>query len=149
MWTLRKIYRGQRGPPFSPDEGRLLAALPGVLGETALGNVEKVAMGAENVVVWRWSFEAAGYSIISDDFRSEGEAVAELRLLQRKLYPEWCEKEQRQGHLERWRHVLRERRQGAPLMEDPGMQGGASPGRSILPEVFVPGEAAPRMPFPG
>ena len=119
MWTLRRVYRGQRGPPFSPDEGRLLAALPGVLGETALGNVEKVAMGAENVVVWRWSFEAAGYSIISDDFRSEGEAVAELRLLQRKLYPEWCEEGQREGHLLWLRHVLREERLQAEVMQEP------------------------------
>ena len=119
LWSLRKIYRGQRCPPFSPEEGRLLAGFPGVFGETALGNVEKIAMGADHVVVWRWSFEAAGYSIISDDFRSEGEAVAELRLLQRKLYPEWCEEGQREGHLLWLRHVLREERLQAEVMQEP------------------------------
>ena len=158
MWRIRLIYTGRSGEPFSAEEGRLLAELPDALGSATLGHVVKVAEETarrelkgcpKTPVVWRWSFEAAGYPIHSEDFRSEGEAGAELRFLQRKLYPEWCEEAQRKGHLERWCHVLRERRLHAPLMEDPLMQGFASPERSILPGDFVPRKAARRNPFPG
>ena len=79
----------------------------------------KVAEQTDLPVVWRWSFEAAGYPNHSEDFLSEGEAAAELRLLQRKLYPEWCEEGQRQGHLLWLRHVLREERLQAEVMQEP------------------------------
>ena len=136
----------------------MLAELPGALGTATLGHVVKVAEETDRRelkecpkthVVWRWSFGAAGYSIHSEDFLSEGEAAMQLRFLQTKLYPEWCETAQRRRHLERWSHVLRERRLHAQLMEDPRMQGFASPERSILPGDFVPIKAACRMPFPG
>ena len=169
MRRIRLIYKGRRGEPLSAEEGRMLVELPGALGTATLGHVVKVYrnIGAtdrkvagetdcrelmdcpKTQVVWRWSFEAAGYSIHSEDFLSEGEAATELRFLQRKLYPEWCVLAQRRRHLERWSHVLRERRLHAQLMEDPRMQGFASPERSILPGGFVQRKAARRMPFPG
>ena len=136
----------------------MLVELPGALGTATLGHVVKVAEETDRrelmvcpkaPVVWRWCFEAAGYPIHSEDFLSEGGAAMELRFLQTKLYPEWCETAQRRRHLERWSHVLRERRLHAQLMEDPRMQGFASPERSILPGDFVPRKAARRMPFPG
>ena len=158
MHRLRSIYNNRNGPPFTAEEGSLLARLPGALGKVTLGHVLEVAQKSdrreslgrpETPVVWRWSFEAAGYPIHSEDFSSEGEAAAELRLLQRRLYPEWCETAQRKRHLERWRDVLRERRLHTELMADPRMQGFVSSGRCILPGDFVPEKVVPRLPFPG
>ena len=104
MRRIRLIYKGRRGEPLSAEEGRMLVELPGALGTATLGHVVKVAEETDRRelkecpkthVVWRWSFGAAGYSIHSEDFLSEGEAATELRFLQRKLYPEWCETAQR------------------------------------------------------
>ena len=73
-----------------------------LLAQSAWGHVVKVAeqtdrqelMGCPQAPVGgRWSFEAAGYLIHSEDVGSEGDAAAELCLVQRKLYPEGCEKD--------------------------------------------------------
>ena len=76
--------------------------------------MDKVLACPSQEVVWRWSFQAAGYPIESDDFQSEQEATAELRKLQAKLYPGWEEEGQRQKHLERLRRALKEERSPLP-----------------------------------
>ena len=110
--------------------------------------MDKVLACPSQEVVWRWSFQAAGYPIESDEFQSEAEATAELRKLQAKLYPGWEDEGQRRKHLERLQRALKEERQHAETLQEPSMQAFARQ-VGVVPEDFrVEGEAL-RNPFPG
>ena len=146
--NIRSSYRGIQGPELTADEGRLLAAFPEIFGKDALGSVAKVVVQASGVVLWRWTFESSGYPIHGDDFDTEQEATAELRVVQSKLYPGWERAGQRQQHLERLRAVVKEERQKAQILREPTLQ--AFVGHAVTPveDFRLEGEAL-RNAFPG
>ena len=94
---LRKLVNDDPSQ-LQPDDYKLLAYLPQILGPQVFGEV--VAHEGR----WRWTFASASLDVHSENFSSKDAATKDLAKIQRQLYPHWSQNEKREVHL---RNVIR------------------------------------------